>query len=189
MSCDAYIRSLGGRGLMYSACSWMIGRLFRDTVWPGLTRPRRGLALALVSVDFLASTSVRFWPRQEWPIMPVSVGMTAARRLSERPHPINPYTVLQSQTVVSAYLKSKQILPFGFARQYSSEIFNLHFNHLVVSRYRDSQLLSSDWKSLRFVQLNQIPANTRRWANVGLTLAHRLRLRISVSQISDIFHF
>ena len=30
------------------------------------------------------------------------------------------YSDLQSQKAVSAHLKSKQILPFGFARQYSS---------------------------------------------------------------------
>ena len=37
------------------------------------------------------------------------------------PNDVNPHTALQSQKAVAAYLKSKQLLPFGFARRYRSE--------------------------------------------------------------------
>ena len=39
------------------------------------------------------------------------------------------YTVVQSQKAVSAYFTSKQILPFGFAEQYSrDELWKGYYN-------------------------------------------------------------
>ena len=60
------------------------------------------------------------------------------------------YDVMQSQTAVTVYLKSKQLLLFGFALQYYKDVYD--------------------------TQGGYIPANKRHSANfIGLMLIHSLR--------------
>ena len=104
---------------------------------------------------------------------------------------------IHSQRTVSAYLQSKQKLPFGFAGQYASPSCTGHhrslwymdpcFMHSVVNRTRQCQrprghsstagevvrgllvtLAEETWRA-------QHPANTRHWTNTGFMLGQRRR--------------
>ena len=83
---------------------------------------------------------------------------------------------LSSQKAVAAYLKSKQLLPFGFARQLLFPSMMSLPSSAILSTTTPSWYQGSSVK----VTLSSIPANAR-WPNTGLMLARRRRRWANIS--------
>ena len=91
------------------------------------------------------------------------------------------YTALQSQKAVTACLKSKELLPFGFARQYTvmmlrqpeaSGGYMLTFNYADWTRNLSCFFMFRDESRNRKTYVK--PVSVQCWASIGLTLVQRL---------------